>query len=242
MRGIGYLASCLALAAFVGTGIAAAGVAEAGEMVVLKSTSAALKEGSVIDGAQPLKLDAGASVTLIGADGSMVRLRGPYNGTPAQAPLRGAGKPGIVKALGAILSERKVSTASLGVLRSTGGSGGPLADPWMVNVDGSGTRCIRRDIVVLWRGDATRDQRLTITRTKIGMTTQAQWAAGDRVLPVSGRKFKDSARYTVERGGRRVDLTMRVMPGELTGVAEQAAWMAGVGCKQQALALLDTIL
>lgn len=241
MRGIGYLASCLALAAFMTAGIAAAD-AMAGEMVVLKSTSAALKEGSVIDGARPLKLAAGTSVTLIGADGSVVRLTGPYDGTPAKARSPGAGNRGIVKALGAILSERKVSTASLGVLRSTGGSGGPLADPWMVNVDGSGIRCIRRDIVVLWRGDATADQRLTITRAKIGMTAQAQWAAGDSVLPVSGRKFKDSARYTVERGGRRVELTMRVMPGDLTGVPQQAAWMADVGCKQQALALLDTIL
>lgn len=241
MRGIGYLTSCLALAAFMTSGIAAAD-AMAGEMVVLKSTSATLKEGSVIDGARPLKLAAGVSVTLIGANGSVVRLTGPYNDTPGKARSPGAGNPGIVKALGAILSERKVSTASLGVLRSTGGSGGPLADPWMVNVDGSGTRCIRRDVVVLWRRDATADQRLTITRAKIGMTAQAQWAAGDRVLPVSGRKFKDSARYTVERGGRRVELIMRVMPGDLTGVAQQAAWMAGVGCKQQALALLDTIL
>ncbi|MDH5749677.1 MAG: hypothetical protein OEY85_10250 [Rhodospirillales bacterium] len=212
------------------------------QMVVVKSTDGALKEGTVINGASPLKLNRGTSVTLIGSDGSIVTLKGPYQKSPANE-LKGKTKdPGIVKALGALLSQRQISTAALGVVRSaTPAASGQLPDPWAVSINRSGDRCIRNDFVVLWRDDATTRDTVTISLPDANLTAQADWAAGDRMLPISSKKFRDRGRYTFELGKQRVLLTLHRVPENVNGVAAQAAWMAKTGCEIQALAMLDTI-
>jgi hypothetical protein len=116
-----------------------------------------------------------------------------------------------------------------------------MPDPWAVNIDRSGPRCIQREVVVLWRHDAAATQKVTISRANASMAAEAEWAAGDNLLPVSGKRFRDRAQYRVEHGNRQVSLTMHIVPKKITGPAEQAAWMAQTGCRTQALAMLDSI-
>lgn len=214
----------------------------ANQMVVVKASSGAFEQGQIIDGGQTLKLESGASVTLIGPNGSMVTLTGPYEKIPAADTSAKAKNPNVVKALGALLSGRKYSTASLGVVRAAKArSTDELPDPWLVSIEDSGSRCIRPDIVVLWRSDSSNESTLTISRANANLTAQAQWAEGDNVLPLASRRFNDGGLYTVEIEGRQEALTMHVLPVEFTEIGEQAAWMAQSGCNAQALALLDAV-
>lgn len=216
----------------------------ADQMVVIKAQGAGLEEGQIIDGTAPLRLEAGAQVVLIGANGATVTLNGPYNGAPAAARGDRVQNPDIVKALGALLSSRKYSTASLGVVRSANADATRLAllpDPWLVDISGSGPRCVRSDIVVLWRDDAAADTTLTISRRGAALTAQAEWAAGDNVLPLTSDRFRDGGRYTLEIDDERILVTIHMLPDEFTEIGQQAAWMAESGCAGQALALLDTV-
>lgn len=216
----------------------------ANQLVVIKATGVALEKGQIIDGSKILKLGKGASVTLIGNSGSTVTLTGPYEQAPADKTSSGnAQNPNIVKALGALISARKFSTASLGVVRSGSGKIGDhrLSDPWLVSVESSGTRCIRPGIVVLWRNDASKQSTVTISRSSASLTAQADWAAGDNVLPLASNRFRDGGDYTLELEKKRIALTVHVLPGEYTEVGQQAAWMAETGCTNQALALLDAV-
>jgi len=214
------------------------------QMVVIKATGATLQEGQIIDGGAPLKLEAGAEVVLIGADGATVTLSGPYNGEPAAARGDRVRSPNIVKALGALLSSRKYSTASLGVVRSADAGEmrlTSLPSPWVVDIEASGPRCVRSDIVVLWRDDAAAASTLTISRGGAALTAQADWAAGDNVLPLTSDRFRNGGRYSLDVDGRRIAVTFHMLPDGLTEIGQQAAWMAESGCKEQALALLDTL-
>lgn len=215
----------------------------ANQLVVIKATGVALEKGQIIDGSKILKLGKGASVTLIGNSGSTVTLTGPYEQAPAEMTGGNAQNPNIVKALGALISARKFSTASLGVVRSGSGETGNhrLSDPWLVSVEGSGPRCIRPGIVVLWRNDASKQSTVTISRSSASLTAQADWAAGDNVLPLASNRFRDGGDYTLELEKKRIALTVHVLPGEYTEVGQQAAWMAETGCTNQALALLDAV-
>ena len=215
----------------------------ANQLVVIKATGVALEEGQIIDGSKVLKLDQGSSVTLIGNSGSTMTLTGPYEQAPANKTDGNAQNPNIVKALGALISAQKFSTASLGVVRSGSAKTGDhrLSDPWLVSVEDSGARCIRPGIVVLWRNDASKQSTVTISRTSASLTAQAGWAAGDNVLPLARNRFRDGGDYTLELGNKRVAMTVHVLPGEFTEVGQQAAWMAETGCTNQALALLDAV-
>lgn len=242
-----HLASCMAfglMTVFSVAGTAVAGNTSGGyQYVVIKSTDGAYKEGMILDGDAALNLAKGMSVTLVGSDGAILTLDRPTSHLPTPDRTAAASKGNIVSALGAILSQRQVSTASLGVVRSatSGQTETEMPNPWAVSVDRSGTRCIQREVVVLWRNDATATRKITISRANASMTAQAEWAAGDNLLPVSGKKFRDQAQYRVEHGNRLVSLTMHIVPKEITGPAEQAAWMAQTGCRTQALAMLDSI-
>jgi len=238
-----FFAIALALAAGAGPGQAGGGLS-ANQMVIISTQGAALEAGQIIDGAAPLTLAAGAEVVLIGADGATVTLSGPYSGAPSSARGDRIQNPNIVKALGALLSSRKYSTASLGVVRSAGAGDTRLAalpNPWVVSISGSGPRCVRSDIVVLWRDDAAADTTLTISRSGAALTAQADWAAGDNVLPLTSDRFRDGGRYTLEVDGERIHVTIHLLPQDLTEIGQQAAWMAESGCEEQALALLDTL-
>ena len=53
-------------------------------LVVLKATGVALKPGDKIPGAQQLKLTDGQSASLIGPDGKIIQIKGPYSGPAAK--------------------------------------------------------------------------------------------------------------------------------------------------------------
>lgn len=233
-------ASFLSLASVATTAPAvAAGV----EMVVVHVENAPYKRGAIIDGNKPLKLKAGWTVTLVASDGSFVTMTGPSERVPAKQRRNRKGDPKLLEALRALLAAEEMSTASLGAVRSgrTRSDFATLPNAWAVNVYRSGPRCIRPDAVSLWRKNPSRRARLKIRALGGGRSAKAVWPAGRDTLLLDGSGFRDGSRYVIEVSGRRVEITMHVMPERLTRPAEQAAWMARNGCNAQALALLETV-
>ena len=212
------------------------------EMVVLHTDGAPYKRGAVIDGNRPLELKAGWAVTLVGFDGSFVTLKGPSITVPAKLKNSRTGNPKITEALSALLGAEQRSTTALGVLRSASADPvAPLPDAWAVSVERSGVGCVGHDIAVLWRSNARRAAKLTVKRAGGARSARAIWPADQELLALNGTVFRDGEKYAISVNGQPVQISMRVMPRGLSGAAEQAAWMAGVGCTTQALALVDRI-
>ena len=216
------------------------------EMVILHVEGAALKRGAVIDGNQPLALNSGAKVTLVGADGKTITLQGPSAAAPAQlgsksgSDAKSSGK--VAAILGALLPNEQRSTRALGVVRSATPTGsGKLPDAWAVNVEQSGTKCVGADVVKLWRPDNSVEAKLQIRRAQSARSAKAQWPAGQEFLSVNSRVFQDGQNHIVSINGRSSEMKISVMPAGLDSPGEQAAWMARNNCRDQALAMVDRI-
>ncbi|MFX4929750.1 hypothetical protein ABTB76_19745, partial [Acinetobacter baumannii] len=68
-----------------------ASAAVAGDLVVVDAVGTDVKPGAAIDGAKPLRLGAGARVTLVAATGAVLHLRGPYDQPPQPEAAAAAG-------------------------------------------------------------------------------------------------------------------------------------------------------
>ena len=238
------LPTSIALTAFASAVLAGHPASATDDMVVISATDAAFARGAIVDGRQPIALAAGHSVTLIGADGAVVTLTGPFDQSPVSVVNRTQpGDPGLVVALGALLTDHENSTATLGVIRSAVDTAeiGPLPNPWFVSVERSGTRCIRPDMVTFWREDAEEPVAVNIAALRTGRSADLDWPAGAAQLTINGASFRDGQTYLLSLEEHEVALTMHVLPVDISGVAEQAGWMAQAGCGAQALALLDSV-
>ncbi len=222
--------------------MATASSSDAVDMVVVHVVGAPYERGARIDGNQPVHLKSGWSLTLAGSDGSFVTLTGPSDKAPAMVRKTGSGDPRIVEALGALLSSEQRSTAALGVIRSGSSvADAKLPDAWAVSVDQPGSRCIRRDMAVLWRDNNGRSANVTIKPFGGAREATVHWPAGQGMLAVSATSFRDGQRYVVDLDDHPVHITMHVMPADIKGAVRQAAWMASSGCRNQALAMLERV-
>jgi hypothetical protein len=221
--------------------VALAASAAAKQMVVTASTAPSLKVGQVVDGEATLALPSGAKVSLIGADGKPITLQGPYSGRPGQ----GGGKddPALVSKLARLLDAKSGGDSNaIGAVR-----GGPTgravpADPWMVDIDGSGTTCVRAGKEpVLWRSDGAAPARMGVRRASAEGAATVTWAEGSDTAPwpaavpvVSGEK------YLIRMPNRSLPnvLQLREVPADLTSDAYRAVWMSENGCLEQARRLL----
>ncbi len=89
-----------------------AGSAMAGDVVILDSSAPALGVGDVVDDARPVIIPAGATVSMIMADGETRIVDGPYKGPLASAVSEGSG------AAAALTSSRGGDTKVLGAVRA----------------------------------------------------------------------------------------------------------------------------
>src|SRR5260221_12635609 len=89
--------------AFLG-GVLLASTAWAGELVVVDAVGADLKPGATVDGAKPLRLNAGARITLVASTGAVIKLRGPSEQVP-QSDTAAAGS-GMVDSLRQLVTNR----------------------------------------------------------------------------------------------------------------------------------------
>jgi hypothetical protein len=224
--------------ALVATLVLLAASARAESLVVADARGGALKPGQAIDAAQPVKLEAGQRVTLIAANGAIIRLSGPFEGVPDPTGQRNIT---VADALAKLASQSVQSTATLGTVRAP--EGGAAPEPWLVDVSASGHRCVQPGVgVVLWHPPPAAEQVMQLSPSDHAWQGEAKWPGGaDRLALPASFQAQDDTAYIVTLGNGRSTVTFHVMPATVEGDAMRAAWMIEKGCAAQARLLISRL-
>ncbi|MEI6557849.1 MAG: hypothetical protein WCO00_05525 [Rhodospirillaceae bacterium] len=215
------------------TGVLPAPAARA-DLVVIRGSGGAPETGRVLAAGAALTLPAGASVTLLGQDGRILTLAGPYNGNPETG---GGGKGTETAALAAVarlLTAGGADSGTLGVSR-----GGSDRNPYAIDHRG-GLHCQAADRApVFARQGAGHEARLRIT-SAAGNEAEAVFAEGAGSAPWPAGLLFDDGAYALRTEGQTTParLTVRRAPAEARDVVALTAWMAVHGCAAQARAIL----
>jgi len=230
--------------------------AKAAQLVVVEAQGTTLQPGQVIDASQPLQLPAGAKLALIGEDGKVSRIEGPFSGPPSQVAGAGTGDPSTVQSLSRLFAGAQPNATSWGTFRGydspatfrgdeAGRGTGAAQGLWAVNVRRSESACVPADSrPVLWRPEASEALSVVLLHLSTGREAAVDFAAGahDAAWP-TGVPLLDGGEYAIRDGNlweRR--LSVRIIPAESGSDVRRAAWMADAGCFRQARALLAQAL
>ncbi|HEV2676328.1 MAG TPA: hypothetical protein VGV37_17515 [Aliidongia sp.] len=232
------LAFCALAVSLVALGAPAR--ADEPSLVVLKVAGVALKPGDKVPGTQILKLTDGQSVSLIGSDGKMILLKGPYDGPAARvAEVKTAS---VTDMLQPLFSKAKVETAMPGVIR-TATEAGPDSTPWVLDVSKGGDFCVYQTIGYdLWRADNGAAETVTIQSLDHPATPvliQFDAHKSRAALPDS-LSFADGEKYKLSGAGRTTEITAHVVPETVPQDRTAAAWFMTDNCESQARALLKS--
>jgi hypothetical protein len=233
---------CLRSLAVAGAGVIALTslAARGADLVVIEARGVPVQAGQVIDDSKPLVLKEGQRITLIAANGSTLKLRGPYDQAPGSAA--GGGGPGVVDALKALIVQKDSRTSDVGVVRA-GAEAAKLPEPWLLDVSRPGIRCVRDgDPIVFWRPVSATTANLTITSLDKSWKIATTWPSGaDRLVVPPNLPVQRPATYLVDLDATESAITVNSIPGAVSSDAMRAAWMIEKGCQAQAEALLTAL-
>lgn len=110
----------------------------------------------------------------------------------------------------------------------------------MIDVSKNGDFCYRQgDNLALWRPDSGKFTTLRLKNVDTKQQAKIPWPSGTESLNWPGEiPFTDGGTYMMSRGGAIMVLTLHKVPGDLSKLVQQAAWMAGKRCRQQAKLLI----
>lgn len=203
-------------------------------LVVVSAQGGSFAPGDVVPSDQPVTLTEGQALSLIAPSGRIVELKGPY----ADVPMPGASAhdADLMNSLKWLIRERMADTGDMGATRLARVE---LPDPWVLDVNTSGQRCLREgQRVVLWRADAALAEPVTLSTRSGAWKARATWPAGEpRLLAPPALPTAEGDRLTVAFSGGRAELSVTMLPDTLTTDAARLAWMLRVGCDDQAAAL-----
>ena len=221
--------------------------AQARDLVVVESTAPDLPAGRVVNGSAPLSLKAGTRVTLIGDDGKVIKLDGPFNGAVGNSAK--SGDPAVVAAISRLFEGQTAENTSLGTFRggshSVKGDAVP-ADALAIDIRRPGTQCVAAGTgPTLWRADAGREATVALQQLPGGpgglvrFPTSAETAAWPVSVPIA-----DNVEYLVRDASDAWSntLRLRLLPASAADGLHRVVWMADNGCTGQARALLATLL
>jgi len=234
--------SAVALSALAIAFVAFGAPARADEpsLVVLKVAGVALKPGDKIPGSQKLTLAAGQNVSLIGPDGKMIVIQGPYDGPAAKvADVKSAS---VTDMLGPLVASAKVETATPGVIRAAT-EAGPESTPWVLDSGKSGDFCVHQAVDYdLWRDNNEAAGTVTIQPENGGAPVQVQFDAHKSRAPLpDSLNFVDGVKYKLTGEGKTTEITAHTVPETVPLDRTAAAWFVSDHCEVQAKALLKTL-
>lgn len=224
----------------------AAGPAAANQFVVVASTEAAWKPGQIVPAGTAFDLPAGGKVTLVGADGSQIHIRGPYRGTPAviTGAAGAAGGGQMLQQLAQLVARERTETGALGATRNADLVQVPGRDPLAIDVTRPGPQCVAAGkLPVLWRVASSRPASGTLVRSGTDQQGAIRWATGNHSTDwPQGVAAIGGARYVIRLRDRPqpTEIELKLVPGSLPSVGHKALWMNEQGCADQARLLLQT--
>ena len=205
----------------------------AAPMTVVEARGGGLRPGMRVEGASKIQLKDGERVTLIGADGRAVTLRGVYAGVIAKGG--GGGTQNPRAALAALISTRNDRASQVGAVRA-GANAAALPDPWLIDVSRPGARCIREgERPVWWRPDATEHTPFTVYPIDRSWRADFAWAAGqDRMLAPDLAKLDGVKTFLIAVPGQDNAISINMIPKDITDPLVLSSWMLEKACVQQA--------
>jgi len=211
----------------------------ASPLVVMEVRGTNLKQGGTVESDKPLALKEGERVTLIGANGSYVTLRGPFNDVPLKDVTTSADSK---QNLAALVASREARTNSVGVVRA-GAETAVLPSPWLIDVARPGRRCLKiGSTPVLWREDSSKAETVAVYPGDKSWRVDLDWPVGkDRLDIPPITNIDASASLVVVRAGAEINLSLSGAPADLPDPLLYASWLFHRGCAQQADAMIKEL-
>ena len=208
-------------------------------LVIMEARGTNLKQGSTVDSEAAIVLKEGERLTLIGANGSYVTLRGPFNDVPMKTS---APQTDSKQNLAALVASREARTSSVGVVRA-GSESATLPEPWLIEVARSGRRCLRaNEAPTLWREDSAQAETVAVYPGDRSWRVDLEWAAGkDRLVLPAIANIDASASLVVVRKAAEINLSLTSVPAEMPDPLLYASWLFHRGCAQQADAMIKQL-
>lgn len=224
--------------------LAGIGVAEAADLVVIKSNVQGLAKGAVIDDAKPISVGAGQSVSLVSSSGAVVTITGPFEGAPSQRAGGGTGDGRLVASLATLLQGHGADSSQLGATRA--GEAEVPDDPFHVNITRSSDHCVPAGAPLkLWRPTTAKTERGKLKSLEAGgMQKEFTWTAGEMLADwPAGVPLKDGAAYLITSSDRATPsrIIVHLIPASAGSGVAQAAWMAENGCNDQAISVIAAL-
>jgi hypothetical protein len=201
-----------------------------------------------------LSVPDGATVTLLGEDGTVTAVPGPAQvlvtadaapGAAAPDPAKLEQNRSTLSKIGSLLAGEQARTETLGVSRSIGSGNKPrgLDDPWALSADQSGAGCYRKDGVVLARKDEKAAAKVTLRVDGGTPVTGLVWQAGEATLPLPQPVPDGAKRLVLEVGSAFAAIDLHALPDEINekDPLQLVGWMIEKGCARQAAAFLGQL-
>ncbi len=209
------------------------------QFVVMDARGVAHKPGDKLAAGTNVTLKEGERLSVIGADGKTITLRGPYTGVLAATSAAAADSK---QALSALLASREARVKSVGVVRS-GTATVKTPDSEAIDVTRPGPRCLTEGRPpVFWRPEVQVEEPFVVFPADRSWRADFVWQAGqDRMVFPDLSKFEGLTTLLVNIGQQEFALSFSVVPSTLESDVVRAAWMLERGCVQQADALLRSL-
>ena len=210
------------------------------QFVVMDARGVAFKAGDMIEVSTSISLKEGERLSVIGADGKSVTLRGPYNGSLAAAGGSVAQDP--KQSLSALLTSRDARVKGASVVRS-GVANVKTPDPESIDITRAGARCLTQGRApVFWRPDSSTQQAFVVLPADRSWRADFIWQAGqDRLTFPDLSKFEGLTTLLVIIDQQEFAISFSLLPSTLESEFVRASWMLEKGCIQQADALLRSM-
>lgn len=214
--------------------------AEDATFVVLDSTGSSFHTGDKLTATQTISLSEGQTLTLVGTDGSVMMLKGPFNGEAKGASQEKTAS--VSDMLTPLLQKASTENATPGVIRGSAVAG-PRTDAWVIDTTQSGDVCVHNAVDYdFWRPDPQGTEDLSIVGAD-GSTTKVSFGAGQaRVKVPDSLTFKDNANYKMSGAKGTETIIVHTIPESVAPQSKMAAaWFASKKCTAQAQALLRSL-
>ena len=204
----------------------------AAPMIVVEARGAGLRPGMRLDSAGTIDLKDGERVTLIGADGQAVTLRGTYAGVLTKS---GGATQNPRLALAALISTRNDRASKVGSIRS-GANAAPLPDPWLIDISRGGARCIREgQRPIWWRPDASGETKFAVYPIDRSWRADFVWQKGQAQMAAPDLAKLDGVKtFLIQVPGQDNAISLNVIPADVVDPLILSSWMLEKACVQQA--------
>ena len=222
--------------------------AYAQEFVVIDSTVAALASGTKLEAGSRLDIPAQGRVVLLGANGKVEALQGPYQGPPPAAAAADSGTASGMINVVAALATASNARQEVGVARAIDWRADALKTPGdalAVDASDGGDVCVFDPGHAQVVHDPNMAGTMTVQSMGDGSQAALTWSKGTVQQPwPSSLSMKDGDMFSFEQPGvdQAAMATIHVLPAAPgASDVERAVLMAQAGCQDQAKRLLAVV-